>query len=135
MTAWEPASFEKPGGTPFESVIALGQGVFYMISGLWPWVSRRSFESVTGPKRDWWLVQTVGLLVSVIGGTLLMAGIHKRVTPEVKAVAIGGAASLATVDLIFTAQKRISPVYLLDAAAEIGLISLWFIARKNAVHK
>jgi hypothetical protein len=32
-----------------------------------------SFEAVTGPKRERWLVRTVGVLVLAIGGTLTLA--------------------------------------------------------------
>lgn len=108
-----------------QEMTSIGQGVFYLATGIWPWLSRRTFESVTGPKRDWWLVQTVGLLITVIGGITLWAGWKQRVTPEVQALGAGSAASLAAVDILFTAQKRISPIYLLDAAAEIGLMGLW----------
>ena len=39
----------------------------------------RSFEAVTGPNRDEWLVKTVGALVGVLGGGLLWAGARGRV--------------------------------------------------------
>ena len=41
--------------------LATGQGAYYVASGLWPIFHRRSFEAVTGPKKDWWLVVTVGV--------------------------------------------------------------------------
>jgi hypothetical protein len=37
----------------------------------------RSFQAVTGPKTDLWLVQTVGVLVTVIGLTLCLATFRK----------------------------------------------------------
>ena len=43
------------------------QAVFYIVTGVWPIVSMRSFEAITGPKVDRWLVKTVGALVAVIG--------------------------------------------------------------------
>jgi hypothetical protein len=55
---------------PSRSMIA-AQGLYYILTGLWPVVSMQSFELVTGPKTDDWLVQTVGLLLAVIGMTLL----------------------------------------------------------------
>mgnify|MGYP003293179536 CR=1 FL=1 len=45
----------------------LAQGGFYVLSGVWPLVSMRTFELVTGPKTDDWLVRMVGLLAAVIG--------------------------------------------------------------------
>jgi hypothetical protein len=40
-------------------------------------------------------------------------------------VAAGGAAALAAIDTVYVAKRRISPVYLLDAVAEIGLVAGW----------
>jgi len=34
----------------------------------------RSFEAITGPKADKWVVRTVAVLVTVIGGVLVAAG-------------------------------------------------------------
>ena len=100
----------------------LAQAGYYLATGLLPFVSRRAFEAVTGPKREWWLVQTVGALVTVIGGALASAATRRRVTPEMLAVAAGSAAALATIDAVHVARRRISPAYLLDAAAELGLL-------------
>ncbi len=43
------------------------QGIYYVATGLWPILNMRSFEMVTGPKRDKWLVKTVGALITAIG--------------------------------------------------------------------
>ena len=43
------------------------QGAYYLAGGLAPFVSRRTFEALTGPKREWWLVQTVGALTTPVG--------------------------------------------------------------------
>ena len=61
----------------------LVQSAYDVATGLVPFVSRRALEAVTGPKREWWLVQTVGALVTVVGGTLASARSSRRVTPEV----------------------------------------------------
>jgi hypothetical protein len=108
--------------------LALVQGGFYALSGSWPLVHLRSFERVTGPKTDDWLVKTVGVLVTVIGVALGLAGWRRRVTPEVAVVAAGSAAGLAAIDLVYVGRRRISPVYLLDALAEALLVALWAIA-------
>ena len=46
-------------------------------------------------------------------------------SPEIVTLAIGCACVFAAVDLIFVIQRVISAIYLLDAAAEIGLMALW----------
>jgi hypothetical protein len=46
---------------------SMGQGIFYALTGFWPLISRRTFEKVTGPKHDFWLVNTVGVVIGTIG--------------------------------------------------------------------
>jgi hypothetical protein len=105
--------------------VAYVQGAYYVITGIWPLVDMSSFELVTGPKVDDWLVQTVGLLVLVCGIVLLMAAWRRQFTAEVVVLAVGTAVSLAMVDVVFVALGRIGPVYLADAVAEIILVSGW----------
>ncbi|HYO82576.1 MAG TPA: hypothetical protein VES20_14325 [Bryobacteraceae bacterium] len=112
--------------------LARFQGAFYLATGVWPLLHMRSFLRVTGLKTDLWLVQTVGLLVSCIGAQMLMASRRERVTPEVRALAASAALSLAAIDTVHSAKGTISPIYLLDAAVEIGLAGLW--ARKIPPH-
>jgi hypothetical protein len=102
--------------------VLLVQSGYYLASGLLPFVSRRAFEAVTGPKREWWLVQTVGALVTVVGAATASAAAQRRITPETVALAAGSAASLAAIDIVHVARRRIAPTYLLDAAVEVGLV-------------
>jgi hypothetical protein len=46
--------------------VALVQGLYFLMTGLWPLVSIGTFQHVTGPKIDLWLVNTVGVLVEVV---------------------------------------------------------------------
>ncbi len=108
--------------------LALAQGAYFTISGVWPLVSPRSFQWVTGPKTDMWLVKTVGVLVSVVGGTLVYAGARGRVSPEVRLLAFGSAAGLAAIDVIYAKSGRISRIYLLDALGEAVLLAAWAVA-------
>lgn len=46
--------------------LALAQGAFNLLGGLWPLVNMRTFEAVYGPKSDKWLECTVaGLLITI----------------------------------------------------------------------
>jgi hypothetical protein len=100
----------------------LAQGSYYVATGVAPFVSRRAFERVTGPKRDWWLVETVGVLVTAVGAGLLRAAAADRVTPEIELIAAGCAAGLAAIDLVHVARRRIAPTYLADAAVELAVL-------------
>ncbi|HXK32386.1 MAG TPA: hypothetical protein VNM91_00045 [Dehalococcoidia bacterium] len=80
---------------------------------------------MTGPKTDFWLVRTVGMLIAVIGAVVARAGMRRRVEPETVALAAGSAAGLAAIDVVYAARGRISKVYLLDALAEIAIVGGW----------
>lgn len=82
----------------------------------------RSFERVTGRKKDDWLVKTVGSLLLVIGATLL---VRRRAAPTLRMLAVGSAAVLTAIDIAYVARGRISKVYLADAALHVGLAAMW----------
>jgi hypothetical protein len=113
-----------PPADPFRRVAIL-QGVYFVLTGLWPLFGINSFQAVTGAKTDLWLVYTVGGLLAVIGITLLVAATNRRLTPEVAVLGIGSAVVLAGIDVIFVLRGVISWVYLLDAAAQGFLIAWW----------
>ena len=114
----------------------LVQGVFFAATGLWPILHLRSFEAVTGPKVDRWLVKTIGGLIAVVGATLVVGSgpaARRRwrgggPTPAERALrvlGVGAAAALALADVVYVARRRIAPIYLADAVAEAGIITGW----------
>lgn len=105
------------------------QGWYYVVTGLWPIFHIASFVQVTGPKTDLWLVKTVGVLVAVIGATLLLAALRRHISRSIAFLGIGSALGLAGIDLVYGTSGTIPPVYLLDAAAELVLAGLWSVAR------
>ena len=110
------------------TAVALAQGSFYLVTGLWSLVHIASFQKVTGPKTDLWLVKTVGALLVAIGAGLMLAAVNDQFDPSVVLIAVASAAVLLAVDLIYVYKRIISPVYLLDAVAETGLIAWWLIS-------
>ena len=105
------------------STVLRAQAGYYVATGVLPFFSRRAFERVTGPKLEWWLVLTVGALVSVVGGTLLAAARRPHQPPELLGLATGSAAALAAIDVTYVARRRISPAYLVDAAAQAAILA------------
>ena len=107
--------------------VVLAQGVYYAATGAAPFVSRRLFEAATGRKREWWLVQTVGAITTVIGGALASAALREDLTSEIIALAAGAAGALGTIDTVYASRGRIAPTYLLDAVAQgafvVGLVA------------
>jgi hypothetical protein len=89
-----------------------------------------SFEAVTGPKTDDWLVRVVGVLVLVIGGTLGLGAVRLRrapPSPELLTLALASAAAFILIDVGFVLAGTIGTIYLADAAVEAGLF-LWVVA-------
>jgi len=117
-----------------ERGLAAGQGAFYVATGAWPLVHMPSFEAVTGPKLERWLVRTVGVLVATIGATLALGARRGPIAPELRLLAGASAAGLAAIDGWYAGRRRrISPVYLVDAAVELGLAGAWLaFARRGA---
>jgi hypothetical protein len=122
------ATTSPGGGMSPTNLVALAQGIYYFITGVWSLIHLRSFQKVTGPKTDLWLVKTVGVIVGVIGIVLCVSGLRQRTPPEVPLLAIGSAAGLTGIDVVYVAKGRISPIYLLDALAELLLIAAWVVA-------
>ena len=110
------------------TALGYGQGLYYLVTGIWPLLSMRTFEAVTGPKADKWLVKTVGVLVGIVGAVLMLSARRRHVAPEPALLAAGSAAGLAAIDTVYAARGRISKVYLLDAVVEIALVAAWALA-------
>jgi hypothetical protein len=108
---------------------ARAQGWYYVVTGVWPILDIDSFQLVTGPKVDLWLVRTVAVLVTVIGATLLVAVRQRRLDAPIVLLAVGSALGLASIDIVYVVVGRIAPIYLLDAVAEIVLVALWAVGR------
>ncbi len=109
-------------------LVLRAQAVFYVLTGLWPLFSLATFEAVTGPKVDDWLVHMVGLLAAAIGVTLWVGARDERPAGTVVLLAVLSAASFAAIDLRYALARRISAVYLLDAAVEGALILALLLA-------
>ena len=106
-------------------VTPLLQGAYFVATGVWPIVHFPSFERVTGPKFDAWLVKTLAGVLTVTGGVLLYAARSRRPSDSVRVLGVATAGALAASDVIYVAERQIPPVYLLDAAAEAAFIAGW----------
>jgi hypothetical protein len=112
-------------GNDSRVLLAKWHGIYWVLSGIWPILHIRSFEAVTGPKADKWLVKTVAALITVIGAGLVEGARNNRVTPELETIAVGSALSLSAIDVVYVSKGRISKIYLLDAVAHTALAIAW----------
>jgi hypothetical protein len=98
------------------------QEAYYLATGIWPLFHIESFEAVTGPKTDDWLVQTVGVLAACIGATLLFSSTRRPLSRETLVLSATSAAGFLGVDVVFVATATISQIYLVDAAVQVILL-------------
>lgn len=117
--------FKRRKRSSLGDVLAVGQGAYFAVTGIWPILHIKSFEAITGSKKEKWLVKTVGGLIVCIGGTMLVDGLKKRTNASTAGLAVSSSAFLAGVDVWYVLKNRISPIYLLDAVAEVGLVAAW----------
>ncbi|HKG36798.1 MAG TPA: hypothetical protein VKA89_10220 [Solirubrobacterales bacterium] len=111
--------------------VLAAQSLYYVTTGVWPIAHDRSFQAVTGPKVDVWLVKTFGALVTAVGGALGVAAARRRGSPETQTLALGAAAAMAGADAYYVARGRIPPVYLVDAAAQAALMAALLLSRSG----
>jgi hypothetical protein len=103
--------------------LAFAQGALYFASGVWPIVHLRSFEAVTGKKRDKWLVKANGAILACVGLSLMRSG---RREPA-KALGLSTAAAVAAVEAFYGARGKIARPYLADAAVELAIAAGWLV--------
>lgn len=125
----------RPLSTYITSLMWL-QGGYFVLFGIWPLISIRSFKLVTGEKTDHlvtgresdhWLVMTVSLLLISIGLPLLLGAWRRRYSKESIVLSICSALSLAFIDFIYVARNVILPVYLVDGAIQVAFLAGWVV--------
>jgi hypothetical protein len=119
---------------PVDAVsVARLHGAYNLVSGVWPLVSMRTFEAVSGPKYDTWLVRAVGGLLATIGSAQLgaAASTDRDSVALARALGLGTAVTMGAVDLWYGGRGRISRVYLVDAAVEAGWVVAWLASART----
>lgn len=105
-------------------------GFYYLLSGLWPLLHLKSFELITGPKVDKWLVKTVGLMITCSALIFLLPWWQGREpSPEIFLLAVLNAVSLMLIDVIYPLKGRISKIYLADAVVEGFFIAALLLSK------
>ena len=113
--------------------LLLLHGLYLLFGGVWPLVHLKSFEAVTGPKLDEFLVRTVALLLILVGSILLG---QRRTAVERSAVqlAMGTSFILGTVALVSAAGGWVWKVYFIDGTIHLLFVLAWaFLLLRGAV--
>jgi hypothetical protein len=125
-----------PEGTPLEpavdrlqpwSKLAIAHGAYFVLSGAWPLVHLRSFESVTGTKLEGWLAKGVGACWVNVGVHLIRAGLQRgRARRDERGFAVRTALTFAAFDFYYAGfRRRISPAYLVNGFLQLAFVALW----------
>lgn len=98
-----------------------GQGVYYVLTGLWPFLHLRSFTWVVGPKPDLFQLSVTSALIVAIGVALFAAAVRQRPSASAAVLSIAAALAFIVVDLRFRSLLR-AP-YWVDFAVEVGFVA------------
>lgn len=120
-------SSETARATPLLTVTAIAHAAYFAVTGVWPLLHIRSFQAITGPKRDLWLVKSTGALIGTIGSVIGLATMRRRLTPDIVLLAVGSTLGLAAIDITYVKRRVLLPIYLLDAVAEMTLATCWIV--------
>src|SRR5688500_16309585 len=83
------------------------QGLYTLITAVWPLIHIESFMKVTGPKTDIWLVKTVAVLLVAIS-VCFISNIFIRTNPlPVILLALSSGAGLIFIDFYYTSNDVI----------------------------
>lgn len=114
-------------------LLSFSHALYLLFGGGWPLLHLKSFEAVTGPKHDEFLVRTVALLLILVGSILL--GQRKAVV-ESSAVqlAMGTSFILGTVAIVSAAGGWVWKVYFIDGTIHLLFVLAWaFLLFRGAV--
>jgi|SRR5687768_6982856 len=119
---------ESAGFPRLVKLLVTIQGIYYLLTGVWPLVHMSSFVMVTGPKTDVWLVKMVGLLAACIGICLVFSILKKQFPPLLFVLAITSAVAFLAVDSFYAFSGMISEVYLGDAVFQLAIVLAYVVA-------
>lgn len=95
------------------------QGVYTLLTAIWPLVDIQSFMWVTGPKTDIWLVKTVGACLTAIALALLTFLFVRSYPLPAIVLGVSTAIGMAAIDFHYTSTDTIATIYLFDGLLEV----------------
>lgn len=107
------------------------QGMYFLITAVWPLIDMTSFMAVTGPKVDQWLVRTVSMLLIPYTYICFWVAFHSEAVSKllITVMTLTGL-GLALVELIHYMNGTIKWVYAADAILQIIFV-IWWLSRIN----
>jgi len=100
------------------------QGLYYLITGVWPVLGIEPFTAAAGPGQGIGLAPLSAALTCVIGLSLVVAATGAQVALPTWVLSLGSTVVLASLNLLFTVTGDLPARYLLEAALEFLLLAL-----------
>ena len=107
--------------------VLLVQTIYYLITAVWALVHIESFMKVTGPKTDIWLVKTVAVLLLAVSLSFIASLMYRSYHISIVTLGTSCCLFLIFIDCFYVWKGTISKIYLLDALAELCLLTGWVI--------
>lgn len=107
----------------------LVQAGYYLVAGMWPVAHVRSFEAITGPKPDRFVVESAGMLFAASGVALAAAGLTGR---NRSAHVLSAAVPTVSAIMAYRHRTVVRPTYHADAVAQL-LLAVW-VHRSGRAH-
>lgn len=105
-------------------LLPFAQGLYFIMTSLWPLLHLESFLQITGYKTDTWLVRTVGILLFPYGLLAIYAAFSKK--NAIVGVVCGlSCFGLAVIDLYYYLAGVIKWVYLIDCFLQSVFVIYW----------
>jgi hypothetical protein len=113
------------------NTLLLVQGIYTLVTAIWPLLDIESFMVVTGPKTDTWLVKTVAALLIPIALFFLLNVYRKGPFLHIAIVGVFSSLGLAGIDFYYTSNDTISWIYAVDGLLQVMFILCWlYLATK-----
>ena len=125
----------SPGISSFAEWLAVIQGFYYCLRGLWPWVSPGSFMALAGSRTDWWGVHTGSSLLLVVGIVFLVAALRSVLSLELGLLMIGCCFSLGIVDTAYILKGSLLPFYMIDGIEEVAILAFSLVSLPHFTHR
>lgn len=101
------------------------QATYILVTAVWPIIDIESFMAITGPKRDVWLVKTVGALLIPVACTMYYHLFIRSDHRPVIVLATLTSLAFVVIDFYYALNDVISNVYLLDGLIELIFLIGW----------
>jgi hypothetical protein len=108
--------------------VILIQGVYYLITAVWPLLHLQSFTAVVGPKPDLFQFYTTTLLILVISVTLLLS-VGKEKSLSTIFLALASPIAFIVIEIVWIHSLR--QIFLLDIALEVVILAALTASTEN----